>query len=68
MNAGQTGVKGYADNIEVVARIGNKLLLGHPAHRLNLVADACGLLKLQPSAGFFHTSNQLRQHLIVFPG
>ena len=68
MNAGQAGVKGNADDIEVVERIGNKLLLGHPAHRLDLVADACGLLKFQRRAGFFHAGNQLRQHLIVFPG
>jgi hypothetical protein len=66
VDAGHAGIKGDADNVEIVAGIRDKLFLGHPAYGLNLVANARGLFKLQRLAGFLHPGNQLRQHLIIF--
>lgn len=59
MNTGHSGVKGDADNVEIVTGIRDKLFLGDPAHRLNLVTDPCGLFKLKCGAGFFHPRDQL---------
>jgi hypothetical protein len=68
MHAGQPGVKGNANNVEIVAGIRDKLFLGHPAYCLDLVADTRGLFKFQRRAGFLHTGDQLGQYLIIFSG
>ena len=68
MHAGHTRIERHADNVQIVAGIGDKLFLSNAAHSLNLVAYARGLFKFQILAGFFHSGDQLGQNLIVFPG
>ncbi len=68
MDAGHSGLKGDADNVKIVAGIRNKLFLRHPADRLNLVANARGLFKLQTLARFLHSGDELGQDLIVLAG
>ena len=65
MHAGHPGVKGYADDVEIVTGIRDKLFLSDSAHRLDLVADPCGLFKLKYGTGFFHARNQLDRKSVV---
>ncbi|MNS83299.1 hypothetical protein D3C72_1170830 [compost metagenome] len=60
MDAGQPGIKGNANDVQIVAGIRHKLFFRNAPHRLNLIADTCGLFERQRLAGFFHSRNQLR--------
>jgi hypothetical protein len=68
MDAGHAGIKGDADNVEIVAGIRDKLFLRHPADGLNLVANARRLFKLQTSGSLSPSGDELGQDLIVFAG
>lgn len=59
MHTGHTRIKSHADNVEIVARIGDKLSLRDPAYRLDLIANTRRLFKCQILAGLFHPGNQL---------
>jgi hypothetical protein len=67
VHAGHSGIKGHADDVEIVTGIRDKLFLGDPAHGLDLVAIRAASSN-SSAAGFFHPRDQLRQHLIVFSG
>ena len=66
MDTGHTRVERNADNVEIVAGIGNELFFGDTPHRLYLIANAGRLFKFEVLAGFFHSRHELRQDLVVF--
>ena len=65
---GMVLVLGQGDHIFVCPRRRSYLLaLGHPIHRLDLIAKHCRPLKVEPCRGLLHLAFQTLEHYLLLP-